>query len=771
MGRRRDEGLGGEGHPSSIGGRKPNRIKVQPTKPGGKPTPTKSGQRSGTLLPGEADGRPTCPVCKGNVLGIGIFSNLDGSQVARCQRCGRHYPTRLSSRVDERVKITIPLPGDRIRGFLDQPNEIVRRIPGIFLAGPGEAHISGWMHRQEQVQYAEFIARWLSQSDLRVLFAHAGVGIGKTLGYLVPSLMYRQIRPGPIVVSTQTIALMDQLVDKDLDVAKAMTGSNVAVLKAKGEPQFLCYHRLRLNRNESDPYRRSIEPLWTIRPLELHDIDRRSLQERAGPIPSDVWTEMRIEHCLKQQCQYYDECPYPEYAKQRSIWDGIVVTTHGLLARDLVLRQQRSGGMWPDPWLVIVDEADGFEDALRDAQGGRISPTRCSEVANLVEQFSHYLEGIRISEARRIFQDLAKQLRRSIDLSYDSAPSEATRVPLLRKPGLEQVLSRAQDLAQNILADLTFHGAEDRRIDRFEVALADIGSVAKHYLRSLESSESLVWVDRNALAAGPTRVGAPIASLGGTHFLLSSGTLAPDKDFTLTKFGYEPLGSMTFHASSPFPYESRMVYALGRKEDGLLRPTGVFVDASQREPLYAPWIRAMVELIEASGGRALVLFTAKVDLKRVNTLLREKLPNLTILFEEEGGVGDVVDQFRTNERSVLLSTSGWQGIDISGRSLSLVVITKLPYPTRDDPLVDAKTKLLEAKVKLGETALFERMMLHRLAQGVGRLIRREDDQGAVVMLDIRANERWANLIEPVLPRAKVVTLKEGAAYLETILSN
>lgn len=604
------------------------------------------------------------------------------------------------------------------------------------------AAVTGALEQAEdrvgQVQMAEAVAKAIELQ--RHLVVQAGTGTGKTLGYLVPALMSGK----SVMVATATKALQDQLASKDLPFLEEQLKAqgrdfDWAVLKGRGN--YVCLQRLReLNDTGKDSGQASLE--IDDMPVQLR-AEVKKLSEWAGTTqtgdqaeldwsPTDkAWQSVSVG---SDECPGATRCPmgepcFAERARQRATAADVVVVNTHLYG----LNVASSGAILPDHDVVIVDEAHMLEDIMSDTVGVSISggrfitfgqtlrkiiddPTLNGKVLDLAGALRDALApsvgerlafpvadpvGTVLRRARQVVDDALAALRK-IDTSNDDAKQRRLRAQQLATR-LAESLDQALGGREGYVA---FVGGGPE-FPRLEIAPLDVGPVLAE---GLWSEKTAILTSATIPSSLPQRVGLP----DGGHDVLDVG--------------------------SPFDYEhNALLYCAVHMPD-------------PRSPEYGPRSHEeMAALINAAGGRTLALFTSYKAMDAAAEALR-KTVTYRILTQRDMPKTALVNAFSAEESSCLFATSGFfQGVDIPGATLSLVIIDRIPFPRPDDPLLSARRDLL------GREA-FSQIDLPRaatlLAQATGRLVRTATDRGVVAVLDPRlgkAGYRWeiVNALPPM----------------------
>jgi ATP-dependent DNA helicase DinG len=580
-----------------------------------------------------------------------------------------------------------------------------------------------------------------------VLVAEAGTGTGKTLAYLVPALL----AGGKVIVSTGTKTLQDQLYDRDLPAVRAALASGAVPALLKGRANYVCLHRLeralgeaRLGSREEAAQLRRIERFAAASASG----DRADLAE----VPEDapVWqhaTSTR-ENCLGQECPRYKDC-FVMKARRGALAADVVVINHHLFFADVVLRDEGVAELLPACNTLIFDEAHQLPDTARLFFGASVSTGRLVELARDARLELHAAGGA-VPEFDALAAKLdktARDLRPAFDAEGARlAWSQAAARPKFR--AALEALGRALGAFADALAALA---------ERSEglAACARRAAQARALLERLAGADGeneVRWVEvfGQALQLHVT----PLSSAtlfrrqveeAPRAWIFTSATLAAGDEFAhfTGELGLERARARAW--PSPFDFEKQAL---------LYVPRGLPAD-----PNDAAFTEAVVEaalpVLEASRGRAFLLFTTLRALRRARDLLRARI-EYPLLVQGEGSRSELLARFRELGNAVLLgSASFWEGVDVRGEALSLVVIDKLPFAPPDDPVLAARIEALRAKGGNPFTDLQLPQAILQLKQGAGRLIRDESDRGVLMLCDPRLQSRpYGRLVLASLPPMK-----------------
>lgn len=609
----------------------------------------------------------------------------------------------------------------------------------------------------------------------------AGVGIGKSFGYLVPVLLYNKKMKKPVIVATSTIALQEQLWDDVHDVMPLLN-TDPEVILAKGQTHYLCHKR-------ANEY---LSMDGAVIPKELADGIEEGFQERKQfpPfLPQNIWDKVNIQRFSMRNCGPCEKkCLYYAIRSQLRYTDGIVLCNQDFLTAHLrQIRRGQDGLINRDADLIVVDEAHNLDDKVRSATTERINQ---GKILGLIKSATNevkpsdrqnvYAEANEAQRAIRTFFDCLKaQVQQQInnaqqDMRYadrfffdDSAES----IDLLRS--MVDATKNAA-LSIQIYASFEYHG-------RSTAASDDLDELTENLTEMIEELDDyLLWIERKGSQAelvycpkNTREITKRLYFSGKARTILTSATLTNTTEGTLedqyayfisnTGFPTDEHGCLSEPKPSPYPYdEHSMIYYC----DDLPHPT------KEHEAFIEQGVQRLLEVLDISGGKALVLFTAKSDMEDVYSILSQKELPYKVLMQQSGSSQDqVLKEFRENTNSVLLGTGAyWEGISIEGKSLSNVVIFRLPFPV-PDPIINYKASI--ADDALMDVHVPE--MVIKLKQGIGRLIRNFTDTGIVCIIDRRLRdepaERYHDIAWSSLPiKNRTKSLDELRRFYEGLSS-
>jgi ATP-dependent DNA helicase DinG len=610
------------------------------------------------------------------------------------------------------------------------------------------AVLPGYEPRAEQEQLAAAVEAALASGEH--LLAEAGTGTGKSLAYLIPALE----SGGRVVVSTATKALQEQLLTKDVPLAAAALGREVRVAVLKGRQNYLCRHGLQgfgllggqLFERAEDAAAFEAMRSW----IETTETGDRAELE-AEPPPA-VWAEIAVgaDRCLGRRCAFVGVC-FSEAARERASHAELVIANHALYFADLGLRSRYDDapGVLPEHQAVVFDEAHRLEESAATWLGGRISGP----------------------VLHRLLRDAERACREA------ALPAPARALDRVEDAGLRLLAAVAPAAGRCRLREVPEEPAERLAVRLRELAAAlagkkdEVDAVAERALRiaadadaCLEADDGnrVVWAEPDLLAWAPVDVSEALEELlweAGPAVVLVSATLgtapqygtAPDFGFVRDRLGLRRAAELA--VGSPYDFRSQALLYLPRDLPDP-RSAGA-LDCAAEET---------AALCRISAGRALVLTSSYRALEAIAAGLRGRVP-YDVLVQGEAPRERLLERFREDVASVLVATSTfWQGIDVPGESLSLLVIHKLPFAAPGDPLVEARCERIDA---LGGDWFREYSLpsaVLQLRQGFGRLIRSQADRGVIAILDPRVRSTpYGRAFLEALPSCPVTSERAAVA--------
>ncbi|WP_341645094.1 ATP-dependent DNA helicase [Thauera sp. SDU_THAU2] len=643
-------------------------------------------------------------------------------------------------------------------------------IAAVFAeSGPLAAAIPGFRARPQQIEMAQQIAEAIRAH--RVLVAEAGTGTGKTFAYLAPALL----AGGKVIVSTGTKTLQDQLFNRDLPTVRAALKVPVSIALLKGRANYVCHYHL--DRNARDGRFLTPQDAADLRAIaRFAQLTQSGDKAECTDVREDsmAWlaaTSTR-DNCLGQDCPNKEEC-FVMQARRNAMEADVVVVNHHLFFADVMLRDEGMGELLPACNAVIFDEAHQLPETASLFFGESVSTAQVLELARDTrsETVAAARDCVAMIDQTRNLEKAARDLR--LVFGNDSARLSATQAA--EREGFDaQVEALEEALGE-------FHAVLETQAERSE-GLANCLRRSEEMMERLarwrnpEDKELIRWVEvfsqSLALNGTPLHVSDVFKRQLEGHpraWIFTSATLAVGK----ADFGHycRELGlawmdppPMTSVWGSPFDYgEQALLYA----------PAGM---PDPNSPDYTERVaRVALPLIRAAQGRAFVLCTSLRAMRRIHELIVDGLQqsgdDLPVLLQGEGSRTELLERFRRLGNAVLVaSQSFWEGVDVPGDALSLVVIDKLPFASPDDPVLAARVEHMQ---KQGLSPFIHHQLprtVINMKQGAGRLIRSERDRGVLCVCDPRMIDKsygkvvWRSL--PPMRRTRVED--EAVAFLHTL---
>jgi ATP-dependent DNA helicase DinG len=597
--------------------------------------------------------------------------------------------------------------------------------------GPLARAIDGFAVRDEQIAMAEAVAAALKSRTRLVV--EAGTGTGKTFAYLVPALLSGR----RVIISTGTKNLQDQLFHRDLPAVARALGMPVRVALLKGRSNYLCLHRMSLAEQQATQrgLKRDIATAlprvreWSLvtRTGDVAEMTRYAENDPVWP-----WVTSTRDNCLGADCDEFKRCHLVE-ARRKAQGADVVIVNHHLLLADLMLKEEGFGDLLPGADAIILDEAHQVPEIAAAFLGFALSTRQLQALAgDLAAELLH------APTAAELAMSLSQTLERRAHEVRDVFPAGSERREVHQWPPAFHDALHALEASLTDIAEALAPVAEQS---------AGLGSICRRSRELLalirqfgeEDDElaSVRWVQLHRAGASLHFVPVDVAEQLGkllesqsAAWICTSATLAVGDDFShfMSRIG---LGdAQTIRFDSPFDYARQALLYLPRGMDLPNAP-------GHTEKV----IDAVLPVLAASGGRAFLLFTSHRALRLAAEVLARRYgarPPFALLVQGDAPREALLDEFRRRGNAVLLGTSSfWEGVDVKGPALSVVVIDKLPFAAPDDPVLKARLQAIEHR---GGNPFFDEQIPQAaitLKQGVGRLIRDVDDFGVVMLCDGR----------------------------------
>jgi ATP-dependent DNA helicase DinG len=597
--------------------------------------------------------------------------------------------------------------------------------------GPLAQAIDNYRPREGQLAMAMAVDEAMRNYGL--LVAEAGTGTGKTFAYLVPALL----SGAKVIVSTGTKTLQDQLFDRDIPMVRSALRVPVSIALLKGRANYVCHYHLDQARSEGRFSSRESA-------LHLHEITGFALRTRSGDkseldtVPEDasIWSHVTStrENCLGSDCPRLKDCFVME-ARRRAMEADVVVVNHHLFFADVVLRDEGAGELLPASNAVILDEAHQLPETASLFFGESVSTAQILELArdSRVAAMAYARDFAPLPEAALALEKTARDLR----IECGDVPGRVPAKSIASNAGFAAAVSQVDEALGVLIERLHMQAERHADLDKCRERAYALTERLRRW-RDDDDKDRVRWVEVFTQSAALNSTPLSVASVfrrqldaGQRAWIFTSATLSVGNDFAhfCGRMGLEE--ATTARWESPFDFERQALLYLPRE---LPDPN---------TPGYtAAIVGAALPLIRAAGGRTFCLFTSLRAMREAHRLLTEAFAAqglaYPLLAQGQGSRSELLDRFRALGNAVLVgSHSFWEGVDVRGDALSLVVIDRIPFAPPDDPVLAARIEALEEHggsgfmdYQLPEAAI-------TLKQGVGRLIRDETDRGVMMLCDPR----------------------------------
>jgi ATP-dependent DNA helicase DinG len=660
--------------------------------------------------------------------------------------------------------------------------------------GPFASTFPGYERRSQQMAMAAAVARALSES--KHLLVEAGTGTGKSLAYLLPAIQWSAQNQMRVVVSTNTINLQDQLIQKDIPDLRSVLGLDVRAAVLKGRSNYICPRRLEILRKREPETVEEMRVLAKVLIwLTSTSTGDRSELNLNGPAERQVWARLSAEEdqCSRTTCRLFGKaaCPFM-CARADAEAAHVLVINHALLIADIASENK----VLPDFQYLVIDEGHHLESAATDGLsfawsqpdmerallelgsrhsgllGGvanlarKSTPTLTADVAGRTEAIFSASDAA-LKSGRRFYQSMRRFIGEQVE-HWGEYILQFRIVGVTRSQAGWEDVEESWDQAREALVDLARQTAalseqlDDPTAERDseqEGLAPALDGWARRLAETVESVQRMIakpdakmiyWVemqkerDTCALHAAPLQVGPLIEQYlwhQKSSIIVTSATLTTAGEFDYLRERLNADEADTLVVGSPFDYPSSALLYL---VNDIPEPS----DARNYQPALQ---KGIINLCRTTRGRTLVLFTSYTHLRQTSQAISGSLARDGITVYEQGEGASphaLLETFRSSEQAVLLGTrSFWEGVDVPGDALSVLVIVRLPFDVPSDPIVAARSEMYASP--FNQYSLPEAIL--RFRQGFGRLIRTKSDRGIVVMLDRR-----------------ILTKAYGRAFLESL---
>lgn len=673
----------------------------------------------------------------------------------------------------------VPIDVERVLSFLSDEGPIARELPG-------------YRRRESQIEMARRVAGALN--DEEILLAEAGTGVGKSFAYLVPAIEWARRNEGRIVIATATINLQQQLVERDIPMVQQALGTTIRAALVKGRGNYLCPRRLAEQLEEADLFEEGEEYRAIAEWVETTETGSRS--ELPFYVSDESWSRVNsdTDSCSVSRCTRRERC-FVLRARMAAAGAQIIVANHHLLFSDLQIR--RAGLGWEGAAVlpvfsrVVFDEAHNIERAAMSffsesvsrfairRQTSRILRTRGRRRFGVLDR----LRGIAADvDALARVESAIGELDREIDKLNSTLVAflvpettwrltEATRRDLDVAAGQELEDARTE-LVQCIEALVrVYRGLDDQVLEDPNVGvlvgtirrLEALSAVLGRFIEDEPDPDTVLWMERRGTSRGDSWVALVATPLDIRSIMqetvyesqktvvMTSATLAINESFDFwggsLGLPFEDERVVGAVHASPFDYENRVLLAIPRD-----------APPPDQDRYNEYLVEFLPRLVTRAGGGALLLFTSYRQLEQIHGEIAPILEGRGISCYRQGGEdrARLLELFRSDVASVLFATdSFWEGIDAPGSTLRLVVVCRLPFRVPTDPVQRARSEAIEGA---GGNSFFDYSLpqaVIKLKQGFGRLMRRTDDYGAVVITDSRlVYKRYGSIFVDSLPTTR-----------------
>ena len=592
--------------------------------------------------------------------------------------------------------------------------------------GPLAERLPGFSPREEQQRMAEAIEQAIARQQS--LIVEAGTGTGKTFAYLMPALQSGK----KVIISTGTRHLQDQLFGKDLPVIREALNAAVKTALLKGRSNYLCWHRLGTADSEG-------RRLSRVQLHEIGEIEAWSRRTRTGdvaelgtvPEDSGIWPRVTssTENCLGQECEFFQEC-FVVKARRNALEADVLVINHHLLFADMVLREEGFGELLPGADAFIIDEAHQLPDVASAFFGITLSSHQLRELArdSRAEHLREAGDMQDLPEAAQQLEGLVQRLR----LELGTADRRAAWSEVSGNRNFQGLLEELSGCLHTLVEWLALAAERGKGLEscwqramlleeRLTLLLKESSGEYIHWFETQRHSFRL-----NLTPLNIAEVFSGCLENLSSAWVFTSATLAVGESFRhfSMQLGLEDIQQLKL--DSPFDYQRNALLYL---PDGMPEPN---------HPDYSTaFVACAREVLEASQGRAFLLFTSHSALQSAAAQLQDTL-DYPVLVQGSAPRRELLERFRYLGNAVLLGTSSfWEGVDVRGEALSCVIIDKLPFSSPGDPVLQAR---IEALRRQGRNPFMDYQLpaaVISLKQGVGRLIRDRNDRGVLVLCDPR----------------------------------
>ncbi|MFC4699771.1 ATP-dependent DNA helicase [Glaciecola siphonariae] len=586
--------------------------------------------------------------------------------------------------------------------------------------------IQGYKVRQAQVDLSNAIGDAIASQA--TLIAEAGTGTGKTFAYLVPALLSKK----KVIISTGTKNLQEQLYTRDLPLIKNAIDKTQDAALLKGRSNYLCLHRLKLNgaeyiRLEKETLNEySIIKKWSTTTHTGDIAEVSSLPDNAKVIPLVTST---VDNCLGKDCSDYQDC-YLMKARKKAMEADLIVVNHHLFFADLALKESGFGELIPEVDLIVFDEAHLIPDIASEYFGEAISSRQLDDV--LSDLSKQQRVSLKDADQIHLVGEKTRQLIADLRMEFDIDPKRGDWDEAISQKNLMPLLEQIHQQLKQLLAVLQVHASRDKDIDQYAEKLLAMTETF-HRLMDTKTPDVSYWYETTrrhiVLHITPLSIAkrfSAIVKQSEASWVFTSATLTVNASFEHYQAQMGLQDARVIEMESPFDYPNQAMLCVPR-----------YLPEPHERSIASHLVDISMRLIDASKGRAFILFTSHYMMREVARQVRERQYK-DILVQGESSKSSLLAAFKSQTQTPLFATgSFWEGIDVKGDALLCVLIDKLPFASPDDPLLQARIKDCKNKGGNAFASIQIPQAVITLKQGAGRLIRDSDDRGVLVICDNR----------------------------------
>ena len=684
--------------------------------------------------------------------------------------------------------------------------------------------IKGFEYRQEQEEMTQYIQEAINED--RKIIVEAGTGTGKTLAYLIPAIKWAVTNKKKVIIATNTINLQEQLLLKDIPLAKSIIKEEFSYVLVKGRNNYLCkrlFNELALGKS-IDIETFSLEAREQIEYIlkwgnKTKTGDKSELPFEVFP---DVWelVQSTTELCLGKKCPYRKECFYMKTRIEKMEAD-ILISNHHVFFADLNVRAETDFDseylILPRYDMVIFDEAHNIESVARSYFSVEVSKISFTRLLNRIyqrknkrkkeksalirvedtvdekdledsQQYIYLLNTLKeeISILQNIGDEYFDEIRKIYETNTESPIKKSLNNFEMTKSRFLENLREKKDIFQSKLTDflnlmISFNNVIDEEKDKnpevinfnnhLKMFKAYIDSFK--FINSFEDDNYIYWLDINSkrtnviLTATPLNIAQKLSTVlfdNLDRLVFASATIVVNGNFDYFKksLGLDEEDCIECIIKSPFNYDEQMSVYI---------PTDI-QDSENINAFVSDASKFILNILLKTNGKAFILFTSYTMLNQIYYSISKKLKDkgFEVFLHGDKPRSQIIKEFKEAENPILFgTTSFWEGVDVQGENLSNVIITKLPFLVPTDPVVSAISKKIEEDGGNSFTDFQLPEAIIKFKQGVGRLIRKKTDRGNIFILDNRIlKKRYGSLFINALPSQKNIKILEKDDIIEEI---